>query len=60
MLKKNQYEEVLKDFELGIKIAKKTNNLFMIDRILSKQYEVYFKLKDYLKAKKILEYLLYV
>ncbi len=56
--KKNQYEEALKNFELGIKIAEKTNNLFMINRILYKQYEVYFKLKDYPKAKEILEYLL--
>lgn len=56
--KKNQNEEALKHFELGIKIAEKTNNLFMINRILYKQYDVYFKLKDYPKAKEILEYLL--
>ncbi|KIA94828.1 histidine kinase [Flavobacterium sp. KMS] len=56
--KQNQHPKALKSYEKGIKSAQKHQNLIALNRLKFAEYEVLFKLKDYEKAKKNLEYLL--
>ena len=56
--KQNKFSEALKSFEKGIKSAEKHQNLIALNRLKFPEYEVYFKLKNYGKAKDNLEYLL--
>ncbi|MEA9415506.1 ATP-binding protein [Flavobacterium sp. PL02] len=56
--KQNQHSKALESYEKGIKSAQKHQNLIALNRLKFAEYEVLFKLKDYEKAKKNLEYLL--
>lgn len=56
--KQNKHTPALESFEKGIKSAEKHQNLIALNRLKFAEYEVFFKLKNYEKAKSNLEYLL--
>ena len=56
--KQNKNTEALTSYEKGIKSAEKHQNAIALNRLKFAEYEVLFKLKEYEKARKNLEYLL--
>lgn len=56
--KQNKNAIALDSYEKGIKSAEKHQNTIALNRLKFAEYEVLFKLKNYEKAKKNLEYLL--
>jgi len=56
--KQNKNKEALESYEKGIKFAEKHKNLIALNRLMFAQYEVLFKLKNYEKSKKNLDYLI--
>ena len=56
--KQNKNTEALKSYEKGIKSAEKHQNAIALNRLKFAEYEVLFKLKNYEKSKKNLDYLL--
>lgn len=56
--KQNKNKEALESYEKGIKFADKHKNLIALNRLMFAQYEVLFKLKNYEKSKKNLDYLI--
>ncbi|UTN04858.1 histidine kinase [Flavobacterium bizetiae] len=56
--KQNKNAIALESYEKGIKSAEKHQNAIALNRLKFAEYEVLFKLKNYEKAKKNLEYLL--
>jgi len=56
--KQNKNTIALESYEKGIKSAQKHQNAIAVNRLKFAEYEVLFKLKNYEKAKKNLEYLL--
>lgn len=56
--KQNKNKEALESYEKGIKSAEKHQNLIALNRLMFAQYEVLFKLKNYEKSKKNLDYLI--
>jgi signal transduction histidine kinase len=56
--KQNKNVIALESYEKGIKSAEKHQNAIALNRLKFAEYEVFFKLKNYEKAKKNLEYLL--
>lgn len=55
--KQNKHSAALISFEKGIKSAEKHSNAIALNRLKFAEYEVLFKLKNYNRAKKNLEYL---
>ncbi|MCD0470247.1 sensor histidine kinase [Flavobacterium sp. JAS] len=56
--KQNKFPEALVSFEKGIKSAESNQNQIALNRLKFAEYEVFFKLKKYDRAKANLEYLL--
>lgn len=56
--KQHKFLEALKNYEKGIASAEKHQNVIALNRLKFAEYEAYFKLKNYIKAKENLEYLL--
>jgi len=56
--KQNKFPEALVSFEKGIKSAERNQNQIALNRLKFAEYEVFFKLKKYDRAKANLEYLL--
>lgn len=56
--KQNKNTDALKSYEKGIKSAEKHQNAIALNRLKFAEYEVLFKLKNYEKSKKNLDYLL--
>lgn len=56
--KLKDYKKALKSFDLGIIKQSEVQNTNGINRIKFRQYQVYFELKEYTKARDILEYLI--
>lgn len=56
--KQNKNINALESYEKGIKSAEKHQNAIALNRLKFAEYEVLFKLKNYEKAKKNLDYLL--
>lgn len=56
--KQNKYTQALVSYEKGIKSAEKHQNAIALNRLKFAEYEMFFKLKEYEKAKNNLEYLL--
>jgi signal transduction histidine kinase len=56
--KQNKHTQALTSYEKGIKSAKKHQNAIALNRLKFAEYEMFFKLKEFEKAKNNLEYLL--
>lgn len=56
--KLNKTREALESYKKGIKSAEKHNNTIAINKLKFAEYEVFFRLRDYQKAKANLDYLL--
>lgn len=56
--KQNKNSNALESYEKGIKSAEKHQNAIALNRLKFAEYEVLFKLKNYEKSKKNLDYLL--
>lgn len=56
--KQNKNTDALKSYEKGTKSAEKHENAIALNRLKFAEYEVLFKLKNYEKSKKNLDYLL--
>ncbi|KFF04917.1 sensor histidine kinase [Flavobacterium reichenbachii] len=55
--KQNKHQQALQSFAKGIESAKKHENHVALNRLKFAEYEVLFKLKNYVRAKSNLEYL---
>lgn len=56
--KQKEYKKALRSFDLGLTKQIEVGNINGVNRIKFKQYQIYFDLKEYDKAREILEYLI--